>query len=81
MTDLSRDSNPHDSTAVPRDQLPGGSVLDPDGDSPRTTSSRQVEANRRNAQLSTGPRTRDGRARSSMNALVTGLYATTQTAI
>ena len=36
-------------------------------------SERRIEANRRNAQLSTGPRTSAGRARSSMNALRHGI--------
>ena len=37
------------------------------------TSERQNEANKRNAQLSTGPRTADGRARVASNALKHGL--------
>ncbi|HEY2015004.1 MAG TPA: hypothetical protein VGH38_15960, partial [Bryobacteraceae bacterium] len=36
---------------------------------------KQTEANRRNAQRSTGPRSAAGRARAAMNALKTGLYA------
>jgi hypothetical protein len=40
-------------------------------------SSKQLAANRRNAQKSTGPRTADGKARASQNALKTGLYAET----
>jgi len=36
-------------------------------------SERRIEANRRNAQLSTGPRSEAGRARSSMNALRHGI--------
>ena len=36
-------------------------------------SERRIEANRRNAQLSTGPRSQSGRARSSMNALRHGI--------
>jgi hypothetical protein len=39
------------------------------------SSIRQIEANRRNAQLSTGPRTAQGKAISSMNALKYGIYA------
>jgi hypothetical protein len=35
----------------------------------------QTDANRRNAQLSTGPRTAEGKAASSMNALKTGIDA------
>jgi hypothetical protein len=39
------------------------------------TSQLQIEANRRNAQLSTGPRTPEGRAATRMNALKHGLTA------
>src|SRR3984893_1685170 len=35
----------------------------------------QIEANRRNAQHSTGPRTPEGKAASSMNALQSGIHA------
>lgn len=38
----------------------------------------QIDANRRNAQLSTGPRTEAGRVAASRNALRTGLFATHQ---
>jgi hypothetical protein len=41
-----------------------------------TTSEKQIEANRANAQLSTGPRTPEGRQASSANAITTGLTAT-----
>ena len=36
----------------------------------------QLEANRRNAQLSTGPKTPEGKERSSMNAVKSGFYIT-----
>ncbi len=35
----------------------------------------QIEANRKNAQLCTGPKTEEGKARSSRNALKTGIYS------
>ena len=41
------------------------------------TSFRQIEANRRNAQLSTGPRTEEGKRRSRRNAVRHGLSAET----
>jgi len=43
------------------------------------TSTARVEANRRNAQRSTGPRTTEGKARSSRNALTHGLLSESQT--
>jgi uncharacterized protein YihD (DUF1040 family) len=39
-------------------------------------SAKQIEANRANAQLSTGPRTEEGKLASSVNAITTGLTAT-----
>ncbi|HUB82076.1 MAG TPA: hypothetical protein VMB03_24935 [Bryobacteraceae bacterium] len=39
---------------------------------------KQIAANRRNSQKSTGPRTEEGKARSAMNALKTGIDAKTQ---
>ncbi len=41
-----------------------------------TSSSRKIAANQRNAQLSTGPRTAKGKARSKLNSLLHGLAAT-----
>ena len=39
---------------------------------------KQIAANRRNSQESTGPRSDEGKARSSMNALKTGIDAKSQ---
>jgi hypothetical protein len=40
---------------------------------------KQIEANRRNSQLSTGPRSTEGKAKSRCNALKTGIYAEMET--
>ena len=42
---------------------------------------KQIVANQRNAQKSTGPRTTAGKAKSSRNALKTGIYADDETAL
>jgi len=47
----------------------------PDGDGKPQISARRLEANRRNARRSTGPRTPDGKARVSGNAVTHGLLA------
>ena len=49
--------------------------------SPRPTTEKQVEANRRNARASTGPKTEAGKRRSSLNATKHGLYARSSAAI
>ena len=46
------------------------------GEAKRATSAARVEANRRNAQRSTGPRTTEGKQKSSRNALKHGLCRT-----
>ena len=42
---------------------------------------KQITANRRNAQRSTGPRTLEGKSASSRNSLATGIYADAETAL
>jgi hypothetical protein len=44
-------------------------------ENPRTTTEAQINANRENAQKSTGPRTAEGKAASSRNGLKHGLRA------
>jgi hypothetical protein len=43
---------------------------------PKATSSRKADANRRNAQLSTGPKTDEGKAKSSKNSITHGIFVT-----
>ena len=40
----------------------------------KTTSARKIEANRRNAQRSTGPKTPEGKAKSSQNSITHGIF-------
>ena len=40
----------------------------------KATSSRKIEANRRNSQLSTGPKTDEGKAKSSRNSITHGVF-------
>ncbi|HOG48360.1 MAG TPA: hypothetical protein PLB78_17155, partial [Anaerolineae bacterium] len=42
---------------------------------PKHMTPKAIAANRRNAQRSTGPRTPDGKARSSLNAVTHGIFA------
>ena len=42
----------------------------------KATSPRKIEANRRNAQHSTGPKTDEGKARSSQNSITHGIFVT-----
>src|SRR5215472_6245385 len=42
----------------------------------KATSPRKIEANRRNAQLSTGPKTDEGKAKSSKNSITHGIFVT-----
>ncbi|MGE3852566.1 MAG: hypothetical protein AB7K09_12555, partial [Planctomycetota bacterium] len=52
-------------------------TTDPNNTKPNPTSNARIEANRRNAQRSTGPRTAAGKERSSRNGWRHGLTATT----
>jgi hypothetical protein len=42
----------------------------------KATSPHRIEANRRNAQHSTGPKTDEGKARSSQNSIKHGIFVT-----
>ena len=67
-------SNPHSNLPKTYPELPLRPCYLPTEDTPMATQ-RQIEANRRNAQKCTGPRTPEGKARSSRNALKTGIDA------
>ena len=41
----------------------------------KKVSQKQIDANRRNAQKSTGPKTKEGKAKSSMNSIKYGIYS------
>jgi hypothetical protein len=58
-----------------QDETPHGQDLEVATDKPRSISEKKLEANRRNAQKSTGPITAEGQKISSMNSLTHGLLA------
>ena len=41
----------------------------------KKVSQKQIDANRRNAQQSTGPKTKEGKAKSAMNSIKYGIYS------
>jgi hypothetical protein len=51
-----------------------GSGPSADGASAKSVSSKKIEANRRNAQQSTGPKTAEGKANSAKNAVKHGIF-------
>src|SRR5215469_14046703 len=53
----------------------GASDWQTQSEKPMTTSLRKAEANRRNAQKSTGPRSTAGKGRARLNAMRHGIYA------
>ena len=71
---------PIDREPIDREPMPRPSSGGEDG-LPRRTSKAQVEANRRNATKSTGPRSAAGKRQSSLNAMTHGAYGRAQAAI
>jgi|SRR5438874_1763873 len=67
----------HETTGGADDQIESNapsSVASASDDPTGKTSQKRIDANRRNAQRSTGPRTEDGKAASSRNAVRHGVY-------
>src|SRR5947209_8395532 len=61
----------------PNQLLSSASAAAPESESPAPISQAKHTANRANAQLSTGPKTSEGKAKSSLNAVKTGLCGRT----